>query len=840
MTQVVSLPGFTSVALLQEGTKAILYRAVRETDHVPVIIKGLRSEACTPNNIEQLKHEYAIAQRLNTSKTINTYALELYQGLPYLILEDFGGRSLDQLLDRLREPIQFLKIALQIVAALAQIHERQIVHKDIKPKNIIVHPETHQVKIGDFGIAAFIPYEQQFVSSSSRIEGSLPYLSPEQTGRMNRGIDYRSDLYSLGVTFYEMLTGQLPFQGNDPLEWVHCHIAKQPPSLREFNIPSVISDLVLKLLAKVAEERYQSALGLQVDLERCLQELETTGDISPFMLGEQDVSDRLQIPEKLYGRESEMGQLLEAFERVVSQGTPELMLISGYAGVGKSSLVNELHKPIVRSRGIFISGKFDQYKRDIPYATIVQAFQTLVRQLLTEPEDNLAIWKTQIQTALGNNGKLITDMIPEVEWVIGEQPPVPEVGPAEAQNRFNLVFQNFIGLFASKEHPLAVFLDDMQWADSATLNLIQTILSGSSLDYLCFVLAYRDNEVDLAHPFSLMLDQLRQLETGVTEIILAPLNLSCVNQLIAETLHCSPDRSEPLAQLVIHKTDGNPFFVNELLKTLYQDSLIRFNYAQHGPSSSIWQWDLAQIEALGITDNIVSLMIERMQKLPTETQHVLKVASCIGNHFDLRMLAILAETSADRTAEALWEAVLRRFIVPTASSKTTSYRFYHDRIQQAAYSLIADDQKQAIHLTIGRVLLNNIDSDQLDEQIFDVVNQLNRGLNLIAEPAEKAELLRLNLIAGEKAKASTAYTPAKNFLAVAATLLPENAWSDQYEQTFTLFLELAECLYLIGELAAAEELFNLLLLKVQSTVIALMFTVVSYGFTRLQASMKKL
>ncbi len=818
MTSLVSLPGFTSVTLLQEGTKAILYRAVRETDRLPVIIKGLRPEACTPNNIEQLKHEYAIAQRLNTSKTINAYALELHQGIPHLILEDFGGRSLDQLLNHVREPVQFLKIALQIVAALVQIHEHQIVHKDIKPKNIIVHPETHEVKIGDFGIAAFIPYEQQFVSSSSRIEGSLPYLSPEQTGRMNRGIDYRSDLYSLGVTFYEMLTGQLPFQGNDPLEWVHCHIARQPPSLREFNIPSVISDLVLKLLAKVAEERYQSALGLQFDLERCLQELDTKGEISPFVLGEQDVSDRLQIPEKLYGRESEMAQLLEAFERVVSQGTPELMLVSGYAGVGKSSLVNELHKPIVRSRGIFISGKFDQYKRDIPYATIVQAFQALVRQLLTEPKDSLATWKTKIQAALGNNGKLITDVIPEVEWVIGEQPAVPELGPAETQNRFNLVFQNFIGLFASKEHPLAVFLDDMQWADSATLNLIQTILTGSSLNYLCFILAYRDNEVNLTHPFSLMLNQLRQAGTVSTEIVLTPLNLNYVNQLIAETLHCSLDRSEPLARLVIHKTDGNPFFVNELLKTLYQDNLIRFNYAQHRPSSSIWQWDLAQIEALGITNNIVNLMIGRLQKLPIETQHVLKFASCIGNHFDLEILAIVAETSPEQAFEALWEAILIRFIVPTASSEGTGYRFYHDRIQQAAYALIADNQKQAIHLMIGRLLLKSIDSDQLDEQIFDVVNQLNRGLDLVTEPVEKAEILRLNLIAGQKAKASTAYRPAKNFFATATTLLPGDAWDNQYEQTFTLFLELAECLYLIGELSAAEKIFDRLLLHVQSTV----------------------
>ena len=813
----IALPGFQIVALLKAGVKAVIYRGIKVKDQCPVIIKGLRPEQCTPNNIEQLRHEYAIAQRLNIAAAVKAYALEMQQGIPYLIMEDFGGRSLDLLLDQFQQPVPFLKIAIEITSRLAQIHSHHIVHKDIKPQNILVNLETNQVKIADFGIAAFIPYEQQKVSSSSRIEGSLPYLSPEQTGRMNRGIDHRSDLYSLGVTFYEMLTGQLPFQGKDPLEWLHCHIAKSPPSPKKLNsdIPQMLCEIIIKLLSKVAEQRYQSALGLQFDLERCLEQLQTTTEIQSFVLGEQDISERFQIPQKLYGREQEIAKLLQAFERVVSQGKPEIVFVSGYAGVGKSSLVKEIHKPIVKERGVFICGKFDEYKRDIPYSTIVQAFQTLIRQILTEPEDKLATWKKRIQAALGNNGRLIADLIPELKLIIGEQSHIPELGPAESQNRFNLVFQNFISVFAQKEHPLTVFLDDMQWADTATLNLIQTIITGSTIHYVCFILAARYNEIDIGYPLNLMMEKVRQYGARITEIILTPLNLIYVNQLIADTLHSSAERVEPLAQLIIQKTDGNPFFVNEFLKTLHQENLLNFD-RQHG----VWQWNLAQIEAQGITDNIVSLMIGRMQKLPLPTQQVLKLASCIGNRFDLEVLAIVGEQSIEETANALIEAILRGLIIPIESDESThkNYRFYHDRVQQAAYALIADESKSAVHMTIGRLLLKNASPEQVTEQIFDLVNQLNLAVNLISEQTEKDELVRLNLIAGKKAKGSTAYTAAKIFFSVAMNLLAENAWIEQYEQTFTLFKEQAECEFLTGNLEQAEELFELLLLKAESHV----------------------
>jgi len=814
---VLTLTGFTITDLLQEGTKSVIYRGVRTEDNRSVVIKGLRPEQCTAYNIEQLKHEYRIAQHLSLPGTLQALALEFDRGAPYLILEDFGGRSLDQLLDHFHTTPAFLKVAIQIVETLAQIHQCHIVHKDIKPQNIIVNLEQHQIKIGDFGLAAFLPYESQIVTNSNQIEGSLPYLSPEQTGRMNRGIDQRSDLYSLGITFYEMLTGQLPFQGQDPLEWIHCHIAKTPLAPIAINpaIPSVLSDLVMKLLAKVAEDRYQSAIGLQADLEHCLNLWETTEQISAFPIAEQDISDRLQIPQKLYGREPEITQLLNVFERVVTDGKPEVVLVSGYSGVGKSSLVNELHKPIVQTRGIFISGKFDQYKRDIPYSTIVQAFQGLVRHLLTEPEEVLAVWRDRIQASVGSNGRLITDVIPEVTLIIGEQPLIPVLGATESQYRFNLVFQNFIGAFAHSEHPLAIFLDDMQWADSATLNLINTIATGSNLQFLCFLLAYRDNEVGPSHPFSLLLEKLRSQCISITEIRLAPLDLAYVNQLVAETLRCSLEQSETLARLVLHKTNGNPLFINEFIKTLRQANLLTFD-----PLERTWQWDIPQIEAKGFTDNVVNLMVERMQQLPVDTQQLLKLASCVGNRFDLESLAIVAEQPAEAIATALWEVVLRGLIIVGERTDSTKkhYSFIHDRIQQAAYDLIPDAEKHAVHLRIGRLLLKNLNSEQLEDQLFEVVNHLNLGSEYITDPVESRYLVQLNVWAGRRAKASNAYILAIHFFDAASSLLTSDVWDSDYDQVFDLFTELAECEYLAGNLEQAETLFQRLLSKAQTSL----------------------
>jgi len=544
------------------------------------------------------------------------------------------------------------------------LHQRYLIHKDINPSNIILNTTTKQIKLIDFGISTVLSRENTTFRNPNLLEGTLAYLSPEQTGRMNRCIDYRSDFYSLGVTFYELLTGQLPFPMQDALEVVHCHIAKQavsPHSLKP-EIPQQISEIVLKLMAKNAEDRYQSAYGLKSDLETCLRQWETTEQIASFPVGQSDVSDRFEIPQTLYGRETEMATLMAGVERV-SQGGSEMMLVAGYSGIGKSALVQEVYKPLTRQHGYFIAGKFDPFQRDIPYASLIEAFQSLVRQLLTESESAIATWRKKLTKALGVNGQVIIEVIQEVERIIGPQPAVPTLGPTEAQNRFNLVFQNFIKVFTQHEHPLVIFLDDLQWADGASLKLIQLLMTTPDSHYLFLIGAYRDNEVSLGHPLMLSLDEIKKGNATVNQIRLSPLALPQVTQLITDIFHCDPKTAKPLAELVQAKTGGNPFFVNEFLKSLYADALVTFNYQQ-----GHWQWAIAQIQTQKITDNVVELMASKVQKLLPRTQAVLKLAACIGHKFDLERLAIVYEKSHRETAEDLWAAIAEGFVLPLSET----------------------------------------------------------------------------------------------------------------------------------------------------------------------------
>jgi hypothetical protein len=393
---------------------------------------------------------------------------------------------------------QFLRIAVPLAAVIGRVHARGLIHKDIVPANILVDAASGSVRLTGFGIASRLPRERQAPAPPEEIAGTLAYMAPEQTGRMNRSVDSRSDLYACGVTFYAMLTGALPFSAADPMEWIHCHIARQPvpPSERWNGIPASLSAIVIKLLAKSAEDRYQTAAGLEADLRCCEAQWEAHGSIEPFPLGTRDVSERLLLPERLYGREREIDALLAAFDRVVADGATELVLVSGYSGIGKSSVVNKLHKALVPPRGLFASGKFDQYKRDIPYATLAQAFQSLVRHILGKGEVELGEWRDALRGALGANGGLIANLVPELELVLGKQPPVADLPPQEAKNRFQMVFRRFFSAFARKEHPLALFLDDLQWLDAATLDLIEHLVTHSEVRHLLLVGAYRDNEVD--------------------------------------------------------------------------------------------------------------------------------------------------------------------------------------------------------------------------------------------------------------------------------------------------------------------------------------------------------
>jgi PAS domain S-box-containing protein len=780
--------------LFQDRQKT-LRRAIRVADGLPVVLKVLDLRHYRSKDLERLRHEYEVGKSLDLRATVKPLALETQEGMPALVLEDFGGQPLDRLIEGPMAPERFLDLAIRIAGAVAELHQQGVVHKDLKPENILVHPATLELKLADLGLATRLPREQQAARPPQLIEGSLPYLSPEQTGRMNRALDSRTDLYSLGVTLFQMLTGRLPFEARDPLEWVHCHVARAPvpPARLVPEIPEALGRIVMRLLAKMAEDRYQTARGLQHDLELCLRRWRESGRIEPFPLGARDVPDRLQIPQKLYGRDREIAALLAAFERVADTAIPEVVLVSGYSGIGKSSLVHELEKPIVRRNGLFIEGKFDGYKRDIPYSTIVQAFRELVLDLLAEGEERVARWRERLEAALGGNGQLIADVIPEVELLVGRQPPVPELPPVEAQTRFRMVFRHFVGVFAQKEQPLTIFVDDLQWSDPASLALLQELVTHPEVRSLLLVGAYRDNEVTPGHPLMLAVGSARRAGAHVSGVVVGPLSSEHLTALVADALHRRLAEAAPLAALVLEKTGANPFFVVQFLSVLYREGLLAFD-----PGAGRWRWDVARIRAQGYTDNVIELMVGKLRHLPVETQEALELAACIGATVDEETLAAVCQRDPEPVLRAaLEEDLLLRL--------ERAYRFPHDRVQEAAYSLIPETQRAAAHLRIGRMLLAQVARERLEEESFEIANQLNRGSALIASLQEREQVAELNLLAGKRAKGSTAYASALKYLAAGSTLLGEDVWDRRYDLLFALELHRAECEYLTGDLDAAEE-----------------------------------
>jgi PAS domain S-box-containing protein len=775
----------------------------------PILL--VAAEETSPGSVERLEHEYALKSELDADWAARPVALTHHNGRMTLVLEDPGGEPLDGLLGAPLELGRFLRLGLGIAAVLGKAHQRGLVHKDVKPAHILVNRKTGEVKLTGFGIASRLLRERQAPAPPETIAGTLPYMAPEQTGRMNRSIDARSDLYALGVTFYQLLTGALPFSASDPMDWVHCHIARKPvpPADRLQTIPASVSAIILKLLAKTAEERYQTAAGVASDLRRCLAEWEARGRIDDFPVGQHDTPDRLLIPEKLYGRAREVDTLLVAFDRVIKSGAPELVLVSGYSGIGKSSVVNELHKVLVPPRGLFASGKFDQYKRDIPYATLAQAFHSLVRPLLGKSDDELSGWRDALLETLGPNGRLMTDLVPELKLIIGDQPPVPELPPQDAQRRFQLVFRRFIGVFAQPGHPLALFLDDLQWLDAATLDLLEDLLTRSDLQHLMLIGAYRDNEVDAGHPLRQRLDAVKSAGGKVAEITLAPLAREHLGQLIADALRCEPEHAAPLAQLVHEKTGGNPFFAIQFVSSLAEEGMLVFDH-----DAARWSWDLDRIHAKGYTDNVVDLMVGKLTRLPAETQNALQLLACLGNSAEVTMLSIVLERSEEQVHLALWPAVHQELVERLAGA----YRFAHDRVQEAAYSLVPNELRGEAHLRIGRLLAAHIPPEKREEAIFDIVNQLDRGAALINSQHEREQLAQLNLIAGKRAKASTAYASALTYLLTGATLLPEDSWECRHELTFELELLRAECEFVTGAMAAADERLKGLSARAANTV----------------------
>ncbi len=820
------LQGYLLKDILHEGDEAVVYRASSTAEKKPpVIAKMTRHEYPTSRHLGRLRREYAILRDLEGLHTPKPIGLEEREHGLVLVMSDIGHGNLSELMSKRRLGIEeSLRIAISLLDVLASVHSRKVIHKDVTPRNILVDERTLDVYLIDFGISARLSQEVQKMGAATALEGTLLYIAPEQTGRMNRSVDTRADLYSAGAVLYQMLTGVPPFVGDEPGDLIYGHLAQRPisPHERDSLIPEPLSDIVMKLLEKVPEERYQSDAGVKHDLAECLRQYRAKKSISPFPLRRRDKAPELRRAQKLYGREADIELLVQAFERTRLRG-PELVLVTGYAGIGKSALVNETQKLISRVGGFLVSGKFDQISRDVPLAPIASALRELILQILTESQDELNAWKKDLEEALGGHGQVLIELVPELELVIGPQPPLAPLSPDQAKNRFQLALQNFLHVFAAAEHPLVIFLDDLQWVDHASLSLLTLLLTDSYSEHLMIIGAYRDNEIAIGHPLSHTLDELKKSGFSYSAIHLEPLTWPMIRLLVADTLTSTPEETEPLAQVVYEKTLGNPFFAHQFMIALYERDLLGFD-AEDG----IWRWNVANIRAENVTDNVVELMVEKLRRLPAETQQMLKLASCIGHQFDIQAMSTIAEKSIPATASALWGAIREGLIVPMDSEYRlledadmggavsmripidfdVHYKFLHDRILQATYTLVESDMRPVYHLSIGRLLRRRAGSEPRGEDLMEIVRHLNLGVALMADSAERIDLARLNLRAARKAKASVAYHAAAEHLRHGQDLLGDNHWEDQYDLCFALYTEAGECEFVAGDAERSQAAFS--------------------------------
>ncbi len=810
----------TNSQLLYDGNHSSLYFQGNTESASAFIVKILKTNVPHAAEASQISNEFQITQLLQDVKGVRkVVSKENVNGYLSILLEYVQGSTLKEHFIKNSQSLPtFLKVAIHIAETLAQIHARNVIHKDINVNNIIYNAEKEEVKIIDFGISSKVNLKRQYLGNPDKLEGTLAYISPEQTGRMNRAVDHRSDLYSLGVTFYEMLTRKLPFDANDPMELVHSHIAKNPLSPHELNqeIPLALSQMVMKLLAKSAELRYQSALGLKNDLAVFLHSVETATDLPPdFRIGEMDFSGKFQIPQKLYGREKEIAELLLAYERA-SEGSSEVLLISGASGIGKSQLVHEIHASITAKRGWFVEGKFEQFQKNVPYKGWIQAFEEFVNLLLTENTQVLSQWKAKIMEAVDGNGKILTDLIPNLELIIGKQAEVKELDSSEAQSRFNNVILKFLQLIARQEHPLVVFLDDLQWTDIASLNLIEFLLIDKTTNYLLLICAYRDREVSPSHPFMMTVNELQKGQVQLNTLQILPLSQENINELLSETLNATPDYTEPLAKLIFNKTEGNAFFVNQFFYTLYEQELLVFKVKQtpYG-QKAVWEWDTYYIEQLNFTDNVVELLVGKIQKLPKVTQKILKLAACIGNRFDLQILTLISNEPSEQVNEDLEKAVLENLILPTDFN---NYKFAHDRVQQAVYSLIDEQDRRATHLAIGKLLFNSLDEEDREDELFEIVNQMNLGMSLIDNQQKKNELSQLNFKAGLKAEDAAAFDSAFDYLQTSIQLLDSNSWKSDYAHTSQVYQTAAHTAFQSSKFVEANDIGQKVLTNAKSLV----------------------
>ena len=809
------IPGYSLEDVIFESERTWLWRGKRQRDGLLVLIKGAVSSQQSVQELAEIRHEHEISQALKINGVLRAEELVGCENGSVLILEYTEGLPLRKLMDTARlELPDLLKIALSLAGILEEVHRQGILHKMINPFNIFVDPASGTVNLTGLGLAIRLPRENSTTLSPQLIGETLPYISPEQTGRMNRPLDYRSDFYSLGVTLYELFSGRVPFQSREAMEIIHAHIARQPVSPDKIapHLPKPLSNMVMKLMAKRAEARYQSHSGLAADLLACVEQLENQGSLSDFPLGRYDMPKELQIAPGLYGRENEITALEAALERV-SQGATEMVLISGSAGVGKTALVGEIYKSVVQKNGFFISGKFDQLRHNIPYSALIQALRGLIREVSAEDKSGMERWKSRIRAALGFNGQLMTRVIPELEPVIGPQPPLPEMGALEARNRFTAVLLELISVFCEKTHPLVIFLDDLQWVDADTLKLVESIAQDPEKKPLLFLGAYRDNKVNDGHRLTAAIDVIKKTDQPLQRIPLKPLNPENISQLLVHTCHCRPEEAKPLAEVLVRKTGGNPFFVSQFLTVLSEKELIGYS-----PEEKRWIWDLAAIEFLAVTENVVELLIDRLHRFSSETRKLLSLAACIGNTFDLESLELISGAGSGQIDENLLPALENGLILgfsrapeldnplDGASAVGGSYKFLHDRVQQAAYALIAQKERKPVHLQIGQTLLKQYAPGKSDALLFDIVHHLNLARGLKGKWKDRSHLAELNLEAGLKARAASAFEQALEYFTLGLDLLGAAAWKRRYPLALSLHEEATEMSWLCGRFKLMEKL----------------------------------
>ncbi len=808
------IPGYLLEEVIFESGRTWFWRGRRQSDGLSVLIKRSVSEQ-SAQELAEMRHEHEITQALKIDGVLRAEELVACENGSVLILENTEGIPLRKLMDTARlDLLDSLKVALSLTSTLKEVHQQGLLHKKINPLNIFVDPASGTVKLAGFGLATRLPKENLTTLSPQLTGETLPYISPEQTGRMNRPLDYRSDFYSLGATLYELFTGRVPFGSREAMEIIHAHIARQPVSPDKIapQLPKTLSRLVMKLVAKRAEARYQSHSGLSADLLACVEQLENQGSLSDFPLARMDVPKELQIAPGLYGREDEIIALEGALERV-SQGATEMVLVSGSAGVGKTALVGEIHRSIAQKNGYLISGKFDQLRHNIPYSALIQALRGLIREVSVEEKSRMERWKSRIRAALGSNGQLVTRVIPELELMIGPQPPLPEMGALESRNRFTAVLLEFIGLFCEKTHPLVIFLDDLQWVDADTLKLVERIAQDPEKKPLLFLGAYRDNKVDAGHRLTAAIEVIKKTGQPLQTIPLKPLNPENISQLLVHTCHCRLEEAKPLAELLVRKTGGNPFFVGQFLTVLSEKNLIRYS-----PEEKRWTWELAAIEFLAVTDNVVELLVDRLHRFSSETRRLLSLAACIGNTFDLESLELISGEKSGELYENLLPALENGLILgfsqapqldnPTdgASTESGSYKFLHDRVQQAAYALIVQKERPPVHLQIGQTLLKQYAPEKGEDLLFDIVHHLNLARRVKVKWKDRSHLAELNLEAGRQARAASAFEQALEYFTLGLDLLGAAAWKRQYSLALSLHEAATEMSSLCGRFELMEKL----------------------------------